>query len=391
MLHPSPLRSPFACFGGVHRAGTLLVALTPLTALATPPQYHVTHLSPELAYGIAWAIDEGGNIAGEVQMGCGARWMKSGVDWEFSVAAPGCDFPGFVVPRAISGNTIVGGATSGAFQSHAFVIDDASLALLPAGAFAWASDVNAAGQIVGTIGWNTGFLFDDGVLSLLPEGSTAETITNDGVVLGSAAGHATFWNRVEGVWVPAPLGIRAASSVARAINVAGHVAGEFRAEPGGPQHPFLWHDGEMIDLGTLGGTHASVAGITDAGAVVGWSDVLGGTSHPFLWQDGVMHDLNTLLDASPFELIHAFGCNAQGQIVGSALLPGGASLPYVATPIIAGDLTLDARVDGADLGALLSAWGRCGTCPESPCAGDLDGNCFVDGADLGMLLGAWTG
>ncbi len=49
------------------------------------------------------------------------------------------------------------------------------------------------------------------------------------------------------------------------------------------------------------------------------------------------------------------------------------------------DLTLDGRVNGADLGVLLGAWGS-----ADPYA-DLNGNGTVDGADLGGLLGAWTG
>lgn len=52
------------------------------------------------------------------------------------------------------------------------------------------------------------------------------------------------------------------------------------------------------------------------------------------------------------------------------------------------DITGDRAVDGADLGALLGAWG---TCPggTAGCTGDLDGNGIVNGADLGVLLGAW--
>jgi len=54
-------------------------------------------------------------------------------------------------------------------------------------------------------------------------------------------------------------------------------------------------------------------------------------------------------------------------------------------PSIPGDLNGDGVVDGADLGILLSAWGRCADCPA-----DLDGNGVVDGADLGILLSNWS-
>lgn len=56
---------------------------------------------------------------------------------------------------------------------------------------------------------------------------------------------------------------------------------------------------------------------------------------------------------------------------------------HVAEPIVS-DLDGDGAVDGADLGALLAAWGPCGGCAE-----DLTGDGVVDGADLGELLSNW--
>ena len=52
----------------------------------------------------------------------------------------------------------------------------------------------------------------------------------------------------------------------------------------------------------------------------------------------------------------------------------------------AADLNGDGVVDGADLGALLSAWGPC----NDPCPADLNGDGMVDGADLGVLLSEWS-
>jgi hypothetical protein len=51
----------------------------------------------------------------------------------------------------------------------------------------------------------------------------------------------------------------------------------------------------------------------------------------------------------------------------------------------AGDLNNDGHVDGADLGAMLGAWGPC-----NACAADLDHDGVVGGADLGQLLGGWS-
>lgn len=52
---------------------------------------------------------------------------------------------------------------------------------------------------------------------------------------------------------------------------------------------------------------------------------------------------------------------------------------------IPGDFNGDGLVNGADLGLLLGAWGRCTGCVE-----DMNGDGFVTGADLGLLLGAWS-
>ncbi len=49
-----------------------------------------------------------------------------------------------------------------------------------------------------------------------------------------------------------------------------------------------------------------------------------------------------------------------------------------------GDLNEDGRVDGADLGALLAAWGS----PDQDA--DLKDDGIVNGADLGVLLSFWT-
>ncbi len=54
--------------------------------------------------------------------------------------------------------------------------------------------------------------------------------------------------------------------------------------------------------------------------------------------------------------------------------------------VVPGDFNGDGFVNGADLGLLLGAWGRCAGCPE-----DLTEDGFVNGADLGLLLGYWTG
>jgi hypothetical protein len=51
------------------------------------------------------------------------------------------------------------------------------------------------------------------------------------------------------------------------------------------------------------------------------------------------------------------------------------------TPCI-GDITMDSRVDGADLAAMLNFWGQ-------PSVADLNNDAMTDGIDLGILIAAW--
>ena len=124
------------------------------------------------------------------------------------------------------------------------------------------------------------------------------------------------------------------------VNGSGSVTGDANLAGDQNEHAFLWRDGAMTDLGTLGGPNSSVPFPVkdDRGLIVGvteiadvdplgelWGNTFACTSaaicqgsenlvRGFLWKDGVMTALPTLGGNNN----GALGVNNRGQIVGGA-------------------------------------------------------------------------
>lgn len=80
------------------------------------------------------------------------------------------------------------------------------------------------------------------------------------------------------------------------------------------RHAFLWKDGKMKDLGTLGGTTSDAHSINNKGNIAGDSTTSSGEEHVFFWKDGHMKDLGTLWSGHYCDVI---SINEKDQIAGN--------------------------------------------------------------------------
>jgi probable HAF family extracellular repeat protein len=102
------------------------------------------------------------------------------------------------------------------------------------------------------------------------------------------------------------------NSIGEGINAKGHVAGW--ASTPTTFHAFLYTpEAGMQDIGTLGGATSQGFGINENDQITGSAEIAGSrASHAFIYSNGSMQDLGTLYGSSSYGL----SINAAGHVVG---------------------------------------------------------------------------
>ncbi len=185
-----------------------------------------------------------------------------------------------------------------------------------------AEGVNDSGLIVGATysGLNpTVAQWSGGTLTSLGIPGYATSVNNAGQIAG---GYITSSNQLHAfVFSNGALNdlgtLGGGWSSAYGINSSGQVAGT-SLTGNSVFHAFFATANTISDIGTLGGKNSYGMALNDSGFIVGNSQIAAGFTHAFEWSGSRMTDLGTLGGSQSY----AYGINDAGTVVGSSWLSG---------------------------------------------------------------------
>jgi probable HAF family extracellular repeat protein len=221
---------------------------------------------------------------------------------------------GSYVPHQLAGDWSHAAEISEPDQNqHVWVVGDSA----PDSAVLW--QVDAQGNVLSTTSLSLGSAFDAQVCDV-------QVIGHSVFAVGEFDSRPVVWEvGLDGVLVGRiDLGTLGGDyGRAYAINGNGAVAGDSRVPDSYFRYPFLYEDGVMTPLGSLGNGNAFAWGMNDANIVVGEyenrtpPDSNNIERFAFVWEAGTMYDLARQVSDSQFQrLFGAWDVNAEGEIVG---------------------------------------------------------------------------
>ena len=118
------------------------------------------------------------------------------------------------------------------------------------------------------------------------------------------------------------------NSSGSAINDHGQITGSSQIEHNSEiSHAFLYDPSTqfMQDIGTLGGPHSKGESINENGQITGYSDMPDGSRHAFIYSDGMMNDIGTLGGQDSYGV----DINNHGYVVGNSQNTNGETVAFL--------------------------------------------------------------